>query len=258
MKTNEKVFLSWSGDRSKAVASALKYWLPRVFLGLDVWISEQDVQAGAKWGSELGEALAECKLGIICLTAESLQSRWLTFEAGALSTAIAGSRVIPYRFQLERSDIGPPLSQFQDVSADERGTLSLVRSINDALGKPWSEESMVREVFQQWWPKLEEQLLAVEHIEQTQARSDRELLEEILDLARQTGIRDLNTALGQLLTVPNVLRVEVAPKKVAGTVTNCLALRVTVAQKMPVAQIPRDQIIPSSIFGMPTDVVESA
>src|ERR1700730_4739337 len=110
-----KVFVSWSGDRSKAVASALKHWLPFVFQGLDVWMSEQNIQAGAKWGTELGKALGECKLGIICLTPESLQSRWLTFEAGALSTAIDGSRVIPYRFQLRRSDISPPLSQFQDV-----------------------------------------------------------------------------------------------------------------------------------------------
>ena len=221
-------------------------------------MSEQDIQAGTKWGAELGQALGECKLGIICLTAESLQSRWLTFEAGALSTAIKGSRVIPYRFQLERSDIGPPLSQFQDVGADESGTLSLVRSINGALGKPWQEDAQLRELFQNLWPSLERDLSSIQHFEQVKVRSDRDLLEEILDLARQTGIRDLNTALGQLFSGPNVLRVEVAPKIVAGKLTNRLALRITVAKKLPLTQIPQEQLIPSSIFGMATDIVEGA
>ena len=251
-----KVFLSWSGDRSKSIASALKGWLPFVFQGLKPWMSEQDIDAGSKWGAELGQALAECKLGIICLTAESLESRWLAFEAGALSTAIAGSRVIPYRFQLQRTDISPPLSQFQDVAADEEGTFSLVQSLNAALGKPLAEKEDVRVVFETWWPKLEKQLKDIEHIEKVEIRTDRELLEEILELARQTSIRDLNTALGNLLAAPNVRRVEVAPKQVAAAMTNRLALRVTVEKKLPIAEVPKEQLIPQAIFGMATDVVE--
>lgn len=253
-----KIFLSWSGDRSKNIASALKSWLPFVFQGLKPWMSEQDIYAGSKWGSELGQALAECKFGIICLTAESLESRWLTFEAGALSTAIAGSRVIPYLFQLERTDISPPLSQFQGVGADEDGTFSLVRSLNDALGKPLEEEEDLRVVFETWWPKLEKQLHDIVHIEEVQIRTDRELLEEILELARQTSIKDLNTALAHLLAVPNVRRVEVSPKQVAGAMTDRLSLRVTVKKKLPIAEIPRDELIPPAIFGMSTDVIEGA
>jgi hypothetical protein len=253
-----KIFVSWSGDRSKAIASALKQWLPLVFQGLDVWMSDQNIQAGTNWGIELGKALGGCRLGIICLTPESLQSRWLTFEAGALSTAINGSRVIPYRFQLRSSDISPPLSQFQDVGADEEGTYRLVRSINDALDRQLKEEETVRKVFQKWWPDLKGQLDEIQVMERSETRSDRDLLEEILDLARQTGIRDLNTLLGPLLAAPNIRRVEVAPKQVAGATTSRLALRITVAKKLPLAQIPREQLIPPSIFGMPTDVVEGA
>ena len=252
-----KIFISWSGDRSKGVASALKQWLPDVFQGLDVWMSDQNIQAGTNWGIELGQALRGCSLGIICLTPESLQSRWLTFEAGALSTAITGSRVIPYRFQLRSSDISPPLSQFQDVSADEDGTYRLVRSINDALNGHLKDEALLKG-FQKWWPDLKAQLDAIQVMERSEIRSDRELLEEILDLARQTGIRDLNILLGPLLAAPNVRRVEVAPKEVAGATTTRLALRITVAKKLPLAQIPREQLIPPSIFGMPTDVVEGA
>lgn len=110
-------------------------------------MSSHDIDAGQRWGLELDEALKECSLGIICLTPESLDSHWLTFEAGALSTAINGSRVIPHRFLLTSSDVGPPLSQFQDVSADESGTFKLVQSLNNALGKPLGEEEHLKRVF---------------------------------------------------------------------------------------------------------------
>jgi hypothetical protein len=253
-----KIFISWSGTRSKAIASALKQWLPDVFQGLDVWMSDHDIEAGDRWGVELGTALRECKLGIICLTAESLQSRWLTFEAGALSTAIDGARVIPYRFLLRSADISPPLSQFQDVAADDEGTFKLVKSINDALGRPLAEDEKLKRAFAHWWPDLKSQLGTVEHIEPSEVRTDRDVLEEILDLARQTGIRDLNNVLGRLLSSTNVRHVEVAPKQVAGVITNRLALRITVAKKLPLAEIPPDQLIPSTIFGMPTDIVEGA
>jgi len=69
-----KLFVSWSGDRSKDLASALKHWLPDVFPGLQVWMSDHDIDAGARWGAELEKEIGECKLGIICLTPESLQS----------------------------------------------------------------------------------------------------------------------------------------------------------------------------------------
>jgi len=255
---NMKVFVSWSGGRSQAVASALKHWLPDVFQGLDVWMSDHDIQAGARWGVELGSVLKECRLGILCLTPENLGSHWLTFEAGALSTAIDGSRVIPYRFALKSPDVGPPLSQFQDVSADESGTFKLVRSVNDSLGKPLGDEDRLKRVFDHWWPDLAGLLARVEHVESVQIRTDRDLLEEILELVRQSGIRDLTNVLGRLFSFSNVRRVEVAPKQVGGAITNRLALRITVAKKLPPSEVPPDQLIPSSIFGMPTDVVEAS
>lgn len=96
-------------------------------------MSEQDIQAGTKWDQELGKALRECKVGIVCVTPDSMSSRWLAFESGALCVAVLGSRVIPYRFQVRSSDIGPPLAQFHHVDADREGTYHVVRSINGAF-----------------------------------------------------------------------------------------------------------------------------
>jgi len=252
-----KVFVSWSGERSKAIANGLKHWLSDVFQGLHVWMSDHDIQAGARWSSELGVELEESKFGIVCLTPENLDSHWLSFEAGALSKAIKESRVAPYRFQLRASDVGPPLSQFQGVDANEEGTLKLVLSINDALGKLLPDEAKARRAFERWWPDLQAILEKIPRTATQEIRSDRELLEEILEIVRRSGIRDLNNLLGRILLLPNVLGVEVAPRQVGGEITDRLALRVTVTKKLPLAQIPADQLIPPSIFGMPTDVVEA-
>lgn len=252
----ERVFVSWSGERSKAIASALKLWLQDVFQGLQVWMSDHDIQAGARWDVEIGKILNESKIGIICLTPESLKSHWLTFEAGALSTAIEQSRVIPYRFGLASSDIAPPLSQFQDVAANEDGTYKLVQSINDAMGNPLEDEGRMKRCFERWWPDLKNRIEAVPKVAPTQIRTDHELLEEVLELSRHVAIRDLNTVLATLLTRPNVRRVEVSPKEIGGAITQRLALRITVVKKLPLAEVPPDQLIPSAIFGMSTDIVE--
>ncbi len=121
-----KVFISWSGDRSKTIANALKPWLKDVFQGIGVWMSDHDIRAGARWSSALGGELEAAKFGIICLTPENLKSHWLTFEAGALSKSINESSVVPYRFQLRTADVGPPLSQFQGVDANEEGPVAQV------------------------------------------------------------------------------------------------------------------------------------
>ena len=89
-------------------------------------------------------------------------------------------------------------------------------------------------------------------------RTERDLLEEILETVRESGSRDLNNSLARILLLRNVQRIEVAPKQVFGKVINRRALRITVAKKLPLAQIPADELIPPTIFGMPTDVVEAA
>src|SRR5262249_40717340 len=122
------VFVSWSGERSRSVARALFQWLPRVLQTLDIWTSEQDIQAGGRWELELARQLQDANFGILCLTQDNIRSEWLIFEAGALSKAIEQSRVVPYRLGLKATDVGPPLSQFQGVDADREGTLRLVRS----------------------------------------------------------------------------------------------------------------------------------
>lgn len=57
----------------------------------------------------------------------------------------------------------------------------------------------------------------------------------------------------QLLRLPGVTGVAVGPKYVGGRRTNQISIRVYVARKR---QVPTEQMIPPSIDGVPTDVIQ--
>lgn len=73
------VFLSWSGDRSKAVAEALAAWLGQVVQAVEPWLS-RDIAKGTRWGSEVADRLEKSRVGIVCLTPENLDAPWILFE----------------------------------------------------------------------------------------------------------------------------------------------------------------------------------
>src|SRR5208337_5095668 len=128
-----KVFLSWSGDRSRAVAQALREWLPYVIQAVSPWLSTVHVQVGARWSNELAFQLEEARIGIICLTPENLSAPWILYEAGALSRALKPAWVCPYLFGFSPAELTGPWAQFQAVIANRDGTLALVNSINKTL-----------------------------------------------------------------------------------------------------------------------------
>lgn len=44
-----KVFISWSGTRSKAMANALKEWIPLIVQHAKPFVSDKDISAGDRW-----------------------------------------------------------------------------------------------------------------------------------------------------------------------------------------------------------------
>lgn len=140
--------------------------------------------SGREVDTVLTGELETCNFGVVCLTPENLKSLWLTFEAGALSKAVKGSRLVPYRFQLQESDVNPPLSQFQGVDADEAGTLKLVLNINSGLDQRLQDAERVKRAFEHWWPDLQQSLAKISCGPSGEKRSDRDLLQEILEIVR--------------------------------------------------------------------------
>ncbi len=180
-----KVFICWSGERSKQLATALRHWLPDVLPGLEAWMSDHDIAAGARWDKTLTDQLNESSIGILCLTAENLTEPWVLFEAGALSRSLPVSFVIPYRLGLSEADVSGPLALFQSVGADASGTRKLLTALS-SCSEPKMAEDRLDRFFDVWWPSLSARINAipVQTKSPKNIRDDRALLEEILQLAR--------------------------------------------------------------------------
>lgn len=190
-----RIFISWSGKRSKFVAEALSDWIPYVIQSAKPWISSKDIFAGDDWDKEINERLGELNFGIICLTPENLQAPWINFEAGALSCKIKNKTLVcPYLIDLEPKDVAPPLSRFQLVKANKEGTLKIVESINRAVKENPLDKHFLNETFDHWWPKLEEVLSNLppvdeEHTSKSE-RNEKEILIEILEIVRNFTIHN--------------------------------------------------------------------
>jgi hypothetical protein len=188
------VFLSWSGPRSRAVASALHDWLPYVINALRPWMSAVDIESGQRWNAQIASQLAESAVGILCLTKENTAAPWLLFEAGALSKALDNAFVCPYLLNHAPSAISGPLAQFQAVMADKAGTKRLLQTLNRALGSGGLSDARLERGFETWWPELERTLASIPDLATTEspdsdANAVAALQHEIValraDLARQ-------------------------------------------------------------------------
>jgi len=184
------VFISWSGERSLAVAEALRDWLPEVLQYVDVKLSSRDISAGSRWQADVASMLAEAEFGVLVLTPENLMEPWILFEAGALSKTVGASKVVPYLLDTDVRALSGPLVQFQAVSADDEGTLSLVRSINQDAEDRALDGGRLNRSFDRNWDFLEGQLLAATRIQTPQESSPPrpdpdEVQVEMLTLLRQ-------------------------------------------------------------------------
>ena len=188
-----KFFISWSGERSKMIAIALKCWLEKFFQTIQVFMSESDIEPGTRWAFRLNDELQVSNYGIICLTPENQNSQWILFESGALSNQVQ-NRLTPLLYKLKGGDLKGPLSQFQYLKVDEDGLRKLANSINRNLEKPLTDDKM-SEYFRVWWDKLYQSLneIPAETKEEIpDKREDRELIEEILQYTRNQTIREGN------------------------------------------------------------------
>ena len=179
-----KVFISWSGERSKQVAELFKIWLKCVIQASDPWVSTQDIESGSLWFTEIGNQLSETTTGIICLTRENKDKPWILFEAGALTKGLSTSRIVPFLVDLAPQELQPPLSQLNATEADRHGVYSLARTVNLQLKEGGLTSDVFNAVFETYWPQFESQFAKIieatpEH-EKTENRKDKDILSEIL------------------------------------------------------------------------------
>ena len=185
-----KIFLSWSKNKSHEVALVFKEWLPLVIQAIDPFISSEDIDKGSRWSSDISKELETCSFGILCVTKDNTEEPWLMFEAGALSKKVSESNVCPFLFDVKRSEVKGPLTQFQSTIFDKDDIYKLLTTINNSCQESAISPTLLKTSYEKWWPELEKKLHAIEATPKVRKDSNDkigkdEILEELLELSRR-------------------------------------------------------------------------
>lgn len=188
-----KVFLSWSGLRSKEVANLLSDWLCCVIQAARPWISTRDLDRGSLWFGEINDQLKDTTVGIICLTQENKGRPWILFEAGALAKGLSTSRVCTLLVDLEPKDIEDPLAQFNHTFPNRESVLGLVKTLNSTLATNALDNRILDQVFETYWPQFEAKFAEILKITEssvaTKPRPREDVMSEILENTRMLNSR---------------------------------------------------------------------
>ncbi len=204
-----RIFISWSGERSRRVSLGLKSLLEDLFTdGIEVFLSE-DIKPGESWAGRLNDEIERSKFGIICLTQENFDAPWLLFEAGAIAKQLGSKRLVPYHIdQLPAVADHSPLSHFQHVTATEDGTRRLIKAINEIRTPPLSDQRLEKS-YGRWWIDFARTLAALTSTNTagTVTRSNREVLDAILHKVELLSARQSpNISPGEMLHLMNLKR----------------------------------------------------
>lgn len=193
------VFISWSGDKSKAVGNLLDEWLQCVIQAIEPWMSSKDIDRGSLWFSEINDQLKDTAIGIICLTQSNKEKPWILFEAGALAKGLSTNRVCTFLIDLQTSDIENPLAQFNHTIPNKEGMWALVRTLNSYLEDKKLKENILEKAFDIYWPQFEKEFNKInstisEDVE-VKKRSSDDILLEVLSTTRglERRMRTLET-----------------------------------------------------------------
>jgi hypothetical protein len=197
--TQMKLFISWSGRASRDLAETFRGWIGMVLQQVVPFVSNADIDKGARWAQEIDAQLQDAAFGILILTPANRNAPWLLYEAGALSKQVSSSRVSCLLLDLKHTDVEFPLALFQNTEFNYDDMHKLVGSINKGCEHPIEEEKL-RHIFDKFWPDLES---AVERIRRQSEDSQ-------LD---QAAVRPLDSKIDELLELVRSLR---APYSAAG------------------------------------------
>lgn len=191
-----KVFISWSGERSKKVAELLDDWIQCVIQAVNPWMSSKDIDRGALWFTEITDQLANTSIGIVCLTKENRNKPWILFESGALAKGLTSNRVCTFLIDLAPTDLENPLAQFNHTFPIRDSVWELVRTINLTLKENALKESVLSKVFDTYWVQFEtdfkEIIATTPETEVATKRKDNDIMLDVLSTVRMLDRRMRN------------------------------------------------------------------
>lgn len=188
-----KVFVSWSGPRSRAVAELLNDWTKCVLQATRPWLSTRDIDRGALWFSEIHDQLKDTSVGIVCLTLANRNRPWILFESGALAKGLSSNRVCTFLIDLKPADLEDPLAQFNHTMPERSSVWELIRTLNNCLATTALDERILEQVFDTYWTQFETKFARIleqyPDSEKSEPRPKEDILAEILENTRHMHSR---------------------------------------------------------------------
>jgi SAM-dependent methyltransferase len=157
-KFSTRVFISWSGVRSKHVAESLKEWLEDFFrdCNTNIFFSKKDLHGGDDWYQIVRTELNSADAIVLCLTPENMYAPWINFECGAVDCL--SKTVFPLLFDMERAELISPLKHITPQKVERQGVQDLVQTISGLLTPNQIGERFLESHFNQKWSDLETKL----------------------------------------------------------------------------------------------------
>lgn len=190
-----KVFISWSGERSRIVAEALREWLPNIINAVVPFVSQLDIEKGSVGAEVIGDQLRDSTFGIVCLTRDNQTRQWINYEAGALAKTVGDdkTRVATLLIDIDSpAGVTGPLSAFQATKLRSQSDMKLlVQSIARATNDKRSEHQ-IGELVDALWDNFvrkvaEAKLAAAGEAGTVPERKPEDMFGELLTLMRQVA-----------------------------------------------------------------------
>lgn len=215
-----KVFISWSGERSKKIAELLDDWIQCVIQAVNPWMSSKDIDRGALWFSEISDQLSNTSIGIVCLTKENKNKPWILFESGALAKGLTSNRVCTFLIDLVPTDLENPLAQFNHTFPTRDSIWELVRTINLSCKENALKEATLSKVFDTYYPQFEQEFKEIisttPDTEVKEVRKENDIMLDVLSTVRMLDKRLRNIEISKDKdSLNNLEREKVMPPSLA-------------------------------------------
>lgn len=159
-----KIFISWSGPRSKEIAKGMKWLLEEViFKGTELkcFVSDLDITSGSDWWAKIKGELKTCQMGFLCVTKENIKAPWIYFEAGAMIARDIPTTPILINCGYQHLS-GSPLSGKQAVDFyDQQKFIKMITDINNNMALLQIDSSQMETLARDGYERLKEKLREV-------------------------------------------------------------------------------------------------
>jgi hypothetical protein len=188
-----RIFVSWSGQEVKPVASLLSALVGTCLGSSDVFFSD-DIVPGGRPLEEIDAALIGAEAAFVLVSQSTMRAPWLNYELGSLGARIDRMRVIPILLDLSPGELISPVSQYGAMKYDDEAKLlNTLRVLNANRESSSINPITVETTFSALWGKFVKDVKAtVSTFPKSDAVpiTDREMLERIIrTLESQTSKR---------------------------------------------------------------------